>query len=62
MLLSVLVILSVPDDTKRDDLARLLEGELRHRGHNVKWAVPLQYTLEAPPGTVTSAMYPGVPA
>lgn len=52
MLQPVLVVLEVPDDTKREVLGPDLEQQLRLRGYRVKWAVPLQYTLEVPEGTL----------
>ena len=53
MLQPVLVILNVPDGTDRTELGTSLESYLR-RDWTVKWAVPLQYTLEVPEGMISA--------
>lgn len=49
----VLVIMNVPENTHRDTLGKTIEGELRDLGHDVEWAIPMDYTLDVPEGAIT---------
>ncbi len=53
MLQPVLVVLDVPDGTRRSDLGPSVERGLRSQAFNVKWAIPMAYTLEVPEGAIS---------
>jgi len=53
MLQPVLVVLEVPDGTKRNDLGPSVERGLRSQAFDVKWAIPMSYTLDVPEGAIS---------